>query len=480
MEIYEALTFDDVTLVPAYSEILPQEVDLKSIFSRNVPLNIPIVSSPMDTVTESQMAIALAKEGGLGIIHRRLPIDQQAREVKKVKRHQSSIIASPYTLHPNDFLHVAIALMREKGISGIPVTDNSGNLLGIITKRDLSLYVNSDAVVGDVMTKRGKLVTASPGVSPKEALELMIRNRIEKLPLIDEEFKLKGLITAKDLEGRNQFPNANTDAFGQLYVGAAVGATGDFLERALELKLAGVNVIVIDSSHGDSQNVVKALIKLKQSSTMFDVVVGNIVTAEAAQMLVANGADGLRVGIGSGSICTTRIVTGCGVPQITANIWVREGTRDSVPFCSDGGARYSGDIVKALASGASSVMFGSVFAGTEESPGEKFQYQGHAYKKYRGMGSEAVIKSGVERYGAKAVPEGIEGAVPQKGTLADTVAQLSGGLRQGMGYLGCHQVKDLRSAQFVKSTNAGASESHVHDVIIMNEAPNYPINRRNE
>ena len=477
MEIHEALTFDDVSLVPAYSEILPSETDLRSSFSRNVPLNIPVVSSPMDTVTESRMAIALAEKGGLGIIHRMLSIKRQVEEVNKVKRYQTSVITDPYTLGSEDSLDSATALMNERGISGIPVTKENGILVGIITKRDFQVSSTGALVVRDVMTKREKLVTASLGISPKEALEIMLRNRIEKLPLVDGEFKLTGLITAKDLGKRNQFPNANIDSLGKLRVGAAVGATGDFLERACALASAGVNVIVLDSSHGHSKNVVQALSRLKHAQDV-DVVVGNIVTGEAAKILVRNGADGLRVGIGSGSICTTRMVTGCGVPQITANQWVSEAAGMSVPICSDGGIRYSGDIVKALASGASSVMLGSVFAGTDESPGEKFQYQGHAHKEYRGMGSEAIIRAGGERYGAKAVPEGIEGAMPYKGSVADVLVQLIGGLRQGMGYLGCRDVESLRSARFVKITNAGISESHVHDVIIMHESPNYPVSRR--
>lgn len=409
-----------------------------------------------------------------------MPIGRQAEEIKKVKRQQSSIISNPHTLCPDDSVDKAAALMGNHGISGMPVIDASGLLVGIITKRDLSFSFGGPALVSQVMTPRAKLITAAPGVSPKDALELMLKNRVEKLPLVDGEFKLKGLITAKDLGRRKQFPKANTDQAGQLYVGAAIGAAGDFLERASALVAAGVNVIVVDSFHGHSKNVINALVQLKKLFGAIDAVVGNIATAEAAKALVENGADGLRVGIGSGSICTTRIVTGCGVPQITANLWVYEAVGDIVPFCSDGGIRYSGDAVKAFASGASSVMLGSVLAGTEESPGEKFQYQGHAYKKYRGMGSAAVIKSGGERYGAKSVPEGIEGAVPYQGTLADSIRQLVGGLRQGMGYLGARTVNDLCRAKMAKITFAGVSESHVHDVIIMNEAPNYPIHRRKE
>ena len=476
----EALTFDDVLLLPGESDVLPREVDVSTRFSRRIRLNVPLVSAAMDTVTEARMAIALAREGGIGVIHKNLSIEAQAGEVDKVKRSESGIIVDPISLSPEHTLRDALAVMARYRISGVPITDPQGRLVGIITNRDLKFEDDLDQPIGQVMTK-DNLITAPVGTSLEEARRILHRHRIEKLPLVDEQFRLKGLITIKDIEKARKYPNAAKDAKGRLRVAAAVGVGPDAMERAAALVEAGVDAIVIDSSHGHSRRVIQMCERLKSEfGDRVDVVAGNVATAEAVRALVQAGADAVKVGVGPGTICTTRVVTGVGVPQLTA-IWqcYREAVRYDVPIIADGGIRYSGDITKALAAGADSVMIGSLFAGTEESPGDVEIYQGRRFKVYRGMGSLGAMRAGsADRYGyepdAKPVPEGIEGRVPYRGPVADMVYQLVGGLRAGMGYCGARNIDELkRRGRFVRITQAGVRESHPHDVQITKEAPNY-------
>ncbi|MBI5530609.1 MAG: IMP dehydrogenase [Candidatus Doudnabacteria bacterium] len=478
----KALTFDDVLLVPQYSEILPSEADTRAKFSRNIKLNIPLVSSAMDTVTESRLAINLAQAGGIGIIHKNLKIGEQAAEVSRVKRYDSGIVNHPITIFPEDTLGKVFDLMSKMGIAGFPVVNKSQKLVGILTHRDLRFEHRRNLKVKDFMTKKN-LVTAAIGTSLEKAKVILQKNRVEKLPLIDKQGRLQGMITVKDIEKNINYPNASKDEKGRLLVGAAVGATGDFFERAQELEKAGVNAIVVDTAHGHSKRVLEAVAKLKKTYQGLDVVAGNVASAEGAAALIKAGADAVKVGIGPGSICTTRIVSGFGMPQVSAVMECAEICQKAkVPLIADGGIKYSGDIVKVLAAGADSVMVGGLFAGTEEAPGETILYQGRTFKSYRGMGSLGAMQKGSkDRYGqesetqvSKLVPEGIEGRVPFKGPLELVVNQLIGGLKAGMGYCGAKTLKELQEkARFISITPAGLKESHVHDVSITKEAPNY-------
>jgi IMP dehydrogenase len=476
----ECLTFDDVMLVPAYSEVLPAEADVRSRFTREIELNIPIVSAAMDSVTEARAAITMARQGGIGIIHKNLPIEDQANEVDRVKRAESGIILNPVTVRPSQSLREALGVMREHDVSGVPVTEGN-TAVGILTSRDIRFEKNLDQPVSALMTT--ELVTVPPSCSQEQARELLHKHRIEKLLVVDQG-KLVGLITIKDLLQAERNPLANKDERGRLRVGAALGPGADRVERAEALLAVGVDVLVIDTAHGHHKGVVDAVRDTKQRYPQVQVVGGNIATAEAAQALIDAGADAIKVGIGPGSICTTRIVAGIGVPQITAIAdCVEVADRHGVPVIADGGIKYSGEITKALAAGASSVMIGSLFAGTDESPGELVLYPGRSYKVYRGMGSIGAMKKGSrDRYGQggtadeKLVPEGIEGRVPHRGSLASILAQLVGGLRAGMGYTGSRTVGDLKKgAKFIRISSAGLRESHVHDVIITEEAPNYRV-----
>jgi IMP dehydrogenase len=482
--IEEALTFDDVSLYPQRSDVLPKDTDVSTRLSRNIRINIPITSSAMDTVTEARLAVALAREGGLGVIHRNLEPEQQVIEIDKVKKSEYGMVVDPITMAPDQRLYEVLEVMEKYRISGVPVT-KGGKLVGILTNRDLRFETKLDLKVGDVMTKE-KLITAPVGTSLEEAKEILHRHRIEKLPVVDEEFNLKGLITIKDIEKRIKFPNACKDVLGRLRVGAAVGVGPDSLERVPQLIKAGVDLLVVDTAHGHSEAVLEMVRSIKRRYPGTEIMAGNIVTAEAAEDLIKAGADAIKVGIGPGSICTTRVVAGVGVPQITAiRACAAVANRHDVPLVSDGGIKQSGDITKAIAAGAQSVMLGGLFAGTEESPGETVLYQGRTYKVYRGMGSIGAMQSrgGRERYFQgpeedveKLVPEGIEGRVPYKGPLASLVYQLVGGLRAGMGYCGCRTIEELRTrARLIKLTQAGLRESHVHDVIITKEAPNYRV-----
>jgi IMP dehydrogenase len=476
-----ALTFDDVLLLPAESEVLPRQVDVSAQLTRNIRLKIPLVSAAMDTVTEGRTAIAMAQEGGLGFIHKNMSIQQQALEVTKVKKYESGMVVDPVTIEPDAPVHKAVALMRQHEISGIPVTKNR-RLVGILTNRDLRFEKNLDQKVEAMMTR--DLITCREGISQDEAKELLHRNRIEKLLVVDDKYELKGLITIKDIEKTRAHPNAAKDGKGRLLVGAAVGVGPDRDERVHALLQAGADVIAVDTAHGHSRTVLDAVRDLKRNFKGIEMVAGNVATGEAAAALCVAGADAVKVGIGPGSICTTRVVAGVGVPQITAvDNCVRAAARHGVPCISDGGIKYSGDIVKALAAGAHTVMIGSLLAGTEEAPGEVILFQGRSYKSYRGMGSMSAMKKGSrDRYfqddaeEMKLVPEGIEGRVPYKGPLAMNVFQLVGGLRSGMGYTGCHNIEELRTkAKFIRITAAGLRESHVHDVQVTQEAPNYRI-----
>lgn len=476
-----ALTFDDVLLVPGDTELLPRQVDLQTRLTRGLRLRIPLLTAAMDTVTEGRTAIAMAQEGGIGVVHKNMSPDDQALEVTKVKKYESGIVLDPVTIEPAAPLHRALELMRQHGISGIPVT-RGGKLLGIVTSRDVRFERNLNQRVEDVMTK--KLVTAREGISEAEAIELLHKHRIEKLLVVNEQFELRGLITIKDIEKTRAHPDAAKDQKGRLLCGAAVGVSADREERLELLLKAGCDVIAIDTAHGHSRSVVEAVKDTKKSFPNLQLIAGNVATAEATRALINAGADAVKVGIGPGSICTTRVIAGVGVPQLTAvDECAREADRHNVPIISDGGIKYSGDAVKALAAGASSVMIGSLFAGTEEAPGEVIYYQGRAYKSYRGMGSISAMKSGAkDRYfqtdaaDEKLVPEGIEGRVPYKGSLAMNVFQMLGGIRSGMGYVGAANVEELRrKAKFVRITAAGLKESHVHDVIITEEAPNYRV-----
>ena len=483
-EIKEGLTFDDVLLVPAFSDILPSETDISTKYSRNIRLNIPLCSSAMDTVTEAALAIALAQQGGIGVIHKNLSIEHQAEEVDKVKRSESGMIVDPVTTRENSTVSDALKLMERFKISGIPVVDENNHLVGIITNRDLRFETRYEIPVSEVMTKQ-PLVTVPVGTTLNEAKVKLQRHRIEKLLVVDDEGLLKGLITVKDIQKAIKYPNAAKDELGRLRVAAAIGATGDFLERAAALIDSRVDAIVIDTAHGHSSRVIEAVKKVKAQFSGVEIIAGNIATAEATHALIDAGVDAVKVGIGPGSICTTRVVTGAGVPQITAISECVNAAKDSnVPVIADGGVKFSGDVAKAIVAGADSVMIGSLFAGTEEAPGEVILFQGRSFKTYRGMGSIGAMKKGSsDRYAqegtvsdSKYVPEGIEGRVAYKGTLSEMVTQLVGGLRSGMGYTGCKNINEMQEkAKFIRITSAGLRESHVHDVIITKEAPNYRI-----
>ncbi len=480
----EALTFDDVLLVPGKAQVHPREVEIRSLFSRNIPLNVPIISAAMDTVTEAELAIALAREGGIGVIHKNLSIGEQAAQVDRVKRSESGMIVDPITLEADVPLAKALDMMAHFSISGVPIT-RGGKLVGILTNRDLRFETNFARPIREVMTPESRLVTAPVGTTLDEAREILHRHRIEKLPVVDAAGNLKGLITVKDIQKRKQYPESCKDHLGRLRVAAAVGTGGDFLERVSELVKAEVDAIVVDSAHGHSTGVIEAAKRVRAMLPDRDLIVGNVATYEGAAELAALGADAIKVGMGPGSTCTTRVVSGAGMPQNTA---VLEAVRAcgplGVPVIADGGIKYSGDLVKALAAGAHSVMIGSMFAGTAESPGEQILLEGRAYKVYRGMGSLGAMSRGSgERYFQegvremrKMVAEGIEGRVPFKGPLSDSVYQLVGGLRAGMGYCGVSNVEELRvKARFVRVTSAGLRESHPHDITITKEAPNYEI-----
>ncbi|MFH1008541.1 MAG: IMP dehydrogenase [Candidatus Latescibacterota bacterium] len=477
------LTFGDVLLVPAKSTVVPREIDVSTRLTRNIRLHIPLVSAAMDTITESRLAVAIAREGGIGILHKNLSIEEQAKEVEKVKRSESAMIADPITLAPEESIRKALEIMKRFHISGVPITEN-GKLVGILTNRDLRFERNLDQPIHAVMTKE-RLVTAPEGVSAEEAIEILHRNRIEKLPVVNKEGMLKGLITVKDIEKKTRFPHACKDDLGRLRVGAAVGASRDMEERAADLVKHGVDVIVIDTAHGHSKGVLDAVRRFKSRFPAVDLIAGNVATAEATGDLIAAGADAIKVGIGPSAICTTRVIAGVGVPQITAVYdCARVADKHQVPVIADGGITQSGDITKAIAAGASSVMIGYLFAGTEEAPGETILYQGRTFKVYRGMGSLGAMERGSrDRYfqedemeTTKLVPEGIEGQVPYKGSLAGFIYQLVGGLRAGMGYCGAKDIEALRTqSQFVEVTAAGIRESHPHDVTITKEAPNYRL-----
>lgn len=478
--ILEGLTFDDVLLQPARSNVLPANTDTRTCLTRNVALNIPIVSAAMDTVTESHLAIALAQQGGIGIIHRNMGVERQAEEVDRVKRSESGMIVDPVTIEPERRISEALDLMKRFRISGVPVTKN-GKLVGILTNRDLRFETRYDLPISQVMTKED-LITVPVGTTLEDAERILHQHRVEKLLVVDDEYNLKGLITVKDIQKKLKYPNAAKDGQGRLRVGAALGSTGDYVERAKELVRRKVDVLVIDSAHGHSQRVLDAVEAVKNALPEVDIIAGNVATYEGARDLIERGADGIKVGIGPGSICTTRVVSGAGVPQITAISQCTRATREAgVPLISDGGVKFSGDITKAIAAGADCVMIGSLLAGTDESPGETILYQGRTFKSYRGMGSMGAMSQGAtDRYSqdasGKLVPEGIEGRVPYKGPLSDLVYQLVGGLRAGMGYCGCDTIAHLQErAQFLRVSPAGLRESHVHDVIITKEAPNYRL-----
>ena len=499
----EALTFDDVLLLPGFSDVVPAQANTSTRLSRRIDLNIPIISAAMDTVTESRLAIALAQQGGLGIVHRNLSIEDQANEIDKVKRSESGMIVDPVTMSPDDKISDALEMMRKYRISGVPITKNK-KLVGILTNRDLRFESRTDIPISKVMTKEN-LITVPVGTTLAEAEKILHEHRVEKLLVVDDKFNLKGLITVKDIQKKLRYPSAAKDSHGRLRVGAAVGATGDFLERAQEMAKAKVDVLAIDSAHGHSSRVIDAVKEIKKRLPDIDLLAGNVGTYDGAKALVDAGADAVKVGIGPGSICTTRIVTGAGVPQITAIAEAYRACREAgVPVIADGGIKFSGDITKAIAAGANLVMIGSLFAGTEESPGETILYQGRTFKSYRGMGSLSAMAAGSsERYAqsaekdgessaglmeeetdaarsanrlAKLVPEGIEGRVPYRGHLAAMVHQLVGGLRSGMGYVGCQTICELQEkAKFIRISGAGLRESHVHDVVITREAPNYRL-----
>ena len=480
----EGLTFDDVLLVPRHSTVLPADADVRTRLTRGIDLAIPLVSAAMDTVTESQMAITMAREGGIGIIHKNMPVDRQAKEVDRVKRSESGMISDPFTTRADAPLRAVLAKMEKYGVSGAPVVDEEHRLVGIVTNRDLQFETDLSRPVGELMTSGAKLVTAPVGTSLADAVKVLHEHRIEKLPVVDENGVLRGLITVKDVRKRAQFPNACKDERGRLRVGAAIGAhPRRDVERARALVEAGVDVLVLDTAHGHSQGVLDGVARIRQAFPEVQLIAGNVATREGAAALVERGVDAVKVGVGPGSICTTRVVTGIGVPQLTAVLDAVEGAAGQVPVIADGGIKYSGDVVKALAAGAHSVMMGSMLAGTEESPGESFLLEGRRFKIIRGMGSLGAMAEGsADRYfqdesaadARKFVPEGIEGRVPYKGPAADTIYQLVGGLRSGMGYLGCATVEALRSEpRFMRITGGGLRESHPHDVTITREAPNY-------
>ncbi len=486
-DILECLTFDDVLLLPAYSEILPNDVDIATQLTPNIKLNIPIVSAAMDTVTESKSAIAFAQEGGIGIIHRNLDISEQTAEVKKVKKYESGMIVNPLTVRPNHTVKDALDIMLKQNITGLPVTRDDETLLGIVTFRDLRFEKNLDFKVKQIMTPKKRLVTVREGTKLEEAKELLHKYRIEKLPVVNDEFRLRGLITMKDIEKIEKYPTASKDNFGRLRCGAAIGVGPDSEERIDSLLKVGCDVIVIDTAHGHSKRVLDTIISTKSNFPGIEIIAGNIGTGEGAEAVIKAGADAVKVGVGPGSICTTRIIAGIGVPQISA---IQDASKVAkkydIPVIADGGIKFSGDVAKAIAAGANSVMIGNLFSGTDEAPGEVILFQGRTYKVYRGMGSiEAMKKGSRDRYAqnigdemidSKLVPEGIEGRIPIRGSIGNVIYQLIGGLRAGMGYTGCKNINELRTkAKFIKVTNAGLREGHVHDVIITKEAPNYRI-----
>ena len=479
--VMDGLTFDDVLLIPAYSEVLPREVDLSTRFSRNIQLNIPFVSAAMDTVTEARLAIAIAREGGIGVIHKNMSIEAQAKQVHSVKRAENGMIYDPVTINRSSTVADALALMKEYHIGGIPVVDDDRRLVGIVTNRDLRFERNEKRAIDEVMTKDG-LITTTQSTDLQQATDILQQHKIEKLPVVDKDFRLVGLVTYKDITKAKDKPFACKDKLGRLRVAAGIGVTADSMERASALFEAGVDAIVIDTAHGHSKGVVEVLKKVKAAFPQIDVVVGNIATGEAAKYLVAAGADGVKVGIGPGSICTTRVIAGVGEPQLSAIYDVAKALKGTdIPLIADGGIRYSGDIVKALAAGGYSVMLGGMLAGVEESPGETIIYNGRKFKSYRGMGSlEAMEKGSKDRYFQagetdvkKLVPEGIAARVPFKGSLFEVVYQMVGGLRAGMGYCGAADINALHNAKFTRITNAGVAESHPHDVAITSESPNY-------
>ncbi len=477
----EGLTFDDVLLIPAASDVTPNGVDLSTRLSDTILLNTPLLTAAMDTVTESEMAIAIAREGGMGIVHKNMSIDEQAAEVDKVKRSENGVIVNPIYLSPEHLASDAEELMSKYKISGVPICDENHRLVGILTNRDMRFMTDFDVKIGEVMTKEN-LVTAPVGTTLKEAQSILQKHRIEKLPIVDDDYRLKGLITIKDIEKAVRYPNSARDSRGRLLCGAAIGANNEILERSQALVSAGADALALDSAHGHSSNIINAVRRVKDAFPNTTIIAGNIATAEAAEALIEAGADVLKVGIGPGSICTTRIIAGIGVPQVTAVYDVAcVAAKNNIPVIADGGIKYSGDIVKALAAGASAVMIGSLFAGCTESPGDMEIYQGRSFKVYRGMGSiTSMNKGSKDRYfqdgSRKLVPEGVEGRVPFKGALSETVFQMLGGVRSGMGYCGCRTISDLQEkAKFIRITGAGLKESHPHDISITKEAPNYSV-----
>ena len=479
--IKEALTFDDVLLEPARSDVLPSEVSISTRLTRNIPLNLPLLSAAMDTVTDSRMAIAIAQQGGMGIIHKNMMIEEQADEVDRVKRSESGMIVNPITMSPDQKIHEAMEVMKRYKISGLPIT-SEGKLVGILTNRDLRFETRLNKKISELMTKE-KLITVPIGTTLKKAESILHRHRVEKLPVVDSKYNLKGLITVKDIQKKIAYPDACKDSLGRLRVGAAIGVTADYAERAEALVKAGVDVLAVDTAHGHSTRVIDAVKRIKKKFPEIDLIAGNVAVDEGAAALAGAGADAIKIGIGPGSICTTRVVSGAGVPQITAIMnCSRVAHKAGIPAIADGGIKYSGDIAKAIAAGGDCVMIGSLFAGTDESPGETVLYQNRSYKAYRGMGSLAAMRSGSrDRYSqegaffeGKLVPEGIEGIVPYKGSIEVMIPQLAGGLRAGMGYCGCRNIKELQSrSRFIRVTSFGLKESHVHDVLVTKEAPNY-------
>ncbi len=483
--VKEGLTFDDVLLIPAESDVLPNEVDLSTHLTKNIKLNIPLMTSAMDTVTESNMAIAIAREGGIGVIHKNMTIEDQATEVDKVKRSENGVITNPFFLSPNHTAQDAENLMRKYKISGVPICEDDGTLVGILTNRDMRFMTDYTVKISSVMTPKEKLVTAMAGTTLEEAKKVLMASKVEKLPLVDSNGKLTGLVTIKDIEKSVKYPNTARDSKDRLLCAAALGVTQDMLVRAKALADAQVDAFVLDSAHGHSNNIIKAVDTVKNAFPDISLIAGNVATAEATEALIKAGADAVKVGIGPGSICTTRVVAGIGVPQITAIYDSAEmANKYGIPIIADGGIKYSGEIVKAIAAGGSVVMVGSLVAGCDEAPGETEIYQGRQFKVYRGMGSlGAMNKGSADRYfqngTKKFVPEGVEGRVPYKGAVGDTVFQMMGGLRSGMGYVGCHNIEELRTnARFIKITGAGLVESHPHDVYITKEAPNYSGSRQ--
>lgn len=482
--VKEGLTFDDVLLIPAESDVTPDGVKLQTKLTKDISLNIPLMTAAMDTVTESQMAIAIAREGGIGVIHKNMTIEEQATEVDKVKRSENGVITNPFFLSPYNSVKDADALMGKYKISGVPICEDDGTLVGILTNRDLRFMTDFNVKIADVMTPKGKLVTAMAGTTLEQAKEALMKSKVEKLPLVDTDGKLTGLVTIKDIEKAVKYPNTARDKKDRLLCAAALGVTDDVLIRAKALADAGVDAFVLDSAHGHSKNILQNVTKVKNAFPEISLIAGNVATADATEALIKAGADAVKIGIGPGSICTTRVVAGIGVPQITAIYDSAErADKYGIPVIADGGIKYSGEIVKAIAAGGSVVMVGSLVAGCEESPGETEIWQGRQFKVYRGMGSLGAMNHGsADRYfqkgSKKFVPEGVEGRVPYKGPLSDTVYQMMGGLRSGMGYVGCHTISELREkAQFIRITGAGLVESHPHDVYITKEAPNYSGNK---